>query len=42
MPLCMIGFVLKNTLSENGGVTRGVCHVENGKLIDIVETHRCV
>ena len=40
MPLCMIGFVLKNTLSENGGVTRGVCHVENGKLIDIVETHQ--
>ena len=23
--LCMVGFVLKNTLSENGGVTRGIC-----------------
>ena len=24
MQLCMIGFMLKNTLSDNGGVTRGV------------------
>ena len=23
--LCMAGFVLKNTLSDNGGVTRGIC-----------------
>ena len=22
---CMAGFVLKNTLSDNGGVTRGIC-----------------
>ncbi len=22
---CMAGFVLKNTLSENGAVTRGIC-----------------
>lgn len=36
---CMAGFVLKNTLSENGGVTRGVCKVDaNGYLADIVET----
>ena len=35
----MIGFVLGNTLSENGGVTRGICQVdENGMLTDIVET----
>lgn len=39
LPLCMVGFVLKNTLSDNGGVTRGICKAENGKLIDIVETH---
>lgn len=40
MPLCMVGFVLKNTLSENGGVTRGICKVNrDGYLIDIVETH---
>lgn len=35
---CMVGFRLKNTLSEHGGVTRGICNVENGKLIDIIET----
>ncbi len=39
LPLCMVGFILKNTLSDNGGVTRGVCKAENGKLVDIVETH---
>ena len=39
--LCMVGFVLKNTLSENGGVTRGICKVdEKGMLADIVETHQ--
>ena len=36
---CMVGFVLGNTLSENGGVTRGICTVdESGHLVDIVET----
>ena len=35
----MVGFVLKNTLSDNGGVTRGICQVDQGKLINIVETH---
>ncbi len=39
LPLCMVGFVLKNTLSENGGVTRGICKEENHKLVDITETH---
>ena len=38
--ICMISFVLKNTLSDNGAVTRGVCSVdENGMLADIEETH---
>lgn len=42
-PICMVGFVLKNTLSENGGVTRGVCEVdENGHLTNIVETHNII
>ncbi|HJD46222.1 MAG TPA: nucleotidyltransferase [Candidatus Mediterraneibacter norfolkensis] len=37
--ICMVGFVLKNTLSENGGVTRGLCQVdEKGMLTRIVET----
>lgn len=38
--LCMGGFMLVNTLSENGGVTRGVCHVdEDGKLLNVTETY---
>lgn len=38
--LCMAGFVLKNTLSENGGVTRGVCEVdENRNLRKVTETY---
>ena len=36
---CMIGFSLKNTLSENGGVTRGVCRLDdNGNLVSVEET----
>ena len=36
---CMAGFVLENTLSENGGVTRGICRAEdNGRLVTITET----
>lgn len=35
---CMAGFVLKNTLSDNGSVTRGVCVAEGDDLIEIVET----
>ncbi len=35
----MAGFVLANTLSENGGVTRGVCRMDDqGFLTDVVET----
>lgn len=38
--ICMVGFILKNTLSDNGGVTRGMCRVDdNGMLCDITETH---
>lgn len=37
----MAGFVLKNTLSESGGVTRGICSVgEDGTLLSIQETRR--
>ena len=40
---CAAGFILKNTLSENGGVTRGVCQVnENGYLTGIDETKNIV
>ena len=38
--ICMVSFVLKNTLSDNGGVTRGLCKVDGqGMLTGIVETH---
>lgn len=38
--ICMGGFILGNTLSENGGVTRGVCQVdENGILERVTETY---
>lgn len=43
MQVSMVGFVLKNTLSENGGVTRGVCKVgPDGMLEEIVETHNII
>ncbi len=36
----MVGYILNNTLTENGHVARGVCAVENGILNNIVErTH---
>jgi bifunctional N-acetylglucosamine-1-phosphate-uridyltransferase/glucosamine-1-phosphate-acetyltransferase GlmU-like protein len=36
---CLAGFILGNTLSENGAVTRGVCKAnEQGVLVEIVET----
>lgn len=34
---CMAGFYLKNTLSENGGVTRGICQVDERHLLAAVE-----
>ena len=37
--ICMAGFRLGNTLSDNGSVTRGVCHIENGALTGVTETH---
>lgn len=36
---CMAGFVLKNTLSDNGGVTRGICKMDaEHNLTEVVET----
>ena len=41
--ICMVGFVLGNTLSDNGSVTRGICHAnEANMLTDIVETKNIV
>ena len=40
---CMAGFVLKNTLSDNGGVTRGICKMnEDYNLTEVVETKNVV
>ena len=37
--MCMGGFILENTLSDNGTVTRGVCEVNpDGTLKDVTET----
>ena len=34
----MAGYYLKNTLTENGTVSRGVCDVDdNGQLVDVIE-----
>ena len=42
--ICMAGFILKNTLSDNGGVTRGVCRIDAGHshVTDVVETKHIV
>lgn len=37
--ICMAGFRLGNTLSDHGSVTRGVCHIEDGALTGVTETH---
>ena len=34
---CMAGYRLRNTLTENGSVARGVCEVENGLLTGVTE-----
>ena len=40
---CMVAFQLGKTLSENGGVARGVCHAnEAGYLTDVNETFNIV
>lgn len=33
----MVGYLLKNTVSEQGTVSRGVCRVEDGRLLGIKE-----
>lgn len=43
LQVSMVGFVLRNTLSDNGSVTRGICKIdENHMLTDIVETHNII
>ncbi len=40
--LCMAGFVLENTLSDNGSVTRGLCRTEGTQLVSVVETKNII
>ena len=38
---CLVGFQLENTLSESGGVSRGICTADrNGTLTNVVEHHK--
>lgn len=40
---CMAGFVLKNTLSDNGGVTRGICKMDaDNNLTEVIETKNII
>ncbi|MHB9137880.1 MAG: nucleotidyltransferase family protein [Victivallaceae bacterium] len=34
---CMCGFILRNTLSDNGTVSRGICKIDNGYLASVTE-----
>lgn len=38
----MVGYELKNTLSENGYVARGICTVENEELKEIIERTKII
>lgn len=33
----MVGYILENTMSESGSVSRGICNVENGMLVSMKE-----
>ena len=35
--MCMVGFALENTLTENGSVSRGVCEIKDGMLQSVTE-----
>lgn len=35
----MVGYLVKNTLTENGAVKRGACEVKDGKLVGLVESN---
>ncbi len=34
---CMCGFILRNTLSDNGTVSRGICKINSGSLASVTE-----
>lgn len=42
--ISMVGFILKNTLSDNGSVTRGICKIDEGHthVSDVIETRNII
>lgn len=40
MQASMVAYYLRNTVSENGHVTRGVCQTREGKLVKVTETYK--
>ncbi|MCD8017576.1 MAG: nucleotidyltransferase [Oscillospiraceae bacterium] len=43
LDVCMVSFILGNTLSRHGGVTRGVCSLDaEGKLTGVTETYEII
>ena len=38
----IIGFELDNTLSENGTVSRGICHYDDARQLSAIEEHLCI
>lgn len=36
---CIMGFKLDNTLSESGGVSRGICHYDSNRELNTIEEH---
>jgi hypothetical protein len=37
---CMVGYHLKNTVSENGAVTRGICTINESELSSVKEVYK--
>lgn len=37
LPICMAGFILKNTLSDSGGVTRGICRLDEHNILEGID-----
>lgn len=40
MQASMVAYYLRNTVSENGHVTRGVCQTQGGRLVKVTETYK--
>ncbi len=38
-PYSVVGYKTINTLTENGAVKRGICEIENGKLVKLTESN---